>query len=104
MPIPTFPFLHPAKDGTLIDLYVQPRASKSEMVGVHEGSLRVRLAAPPVDGEANRECVKFLSKLFDVPKSHVEIVQGLKSRRKSVLLRGLSLESARETLLRAGIK
>ncbi|MFP5212428.1 MAG: DUF167 domain-containing protein [Acidobacteriota bacterium] len=97
------PFLRENSEGTLIDIYVQPRASKSELAGVHEGVLKVRLTAPPVEGEANKECGKFFAKLFGVPKSGVEIVSGQKSRHKTVLVRGIAPQDADKVLRERGV-
>jgi uncharacterized protein (TIGR00251 family) len=99
----TSPFLRESEAGTTIDLYVQPKASKNELAGVHEGLLKVRLAAPPVEGEANKECIKFLAKVLDVPKSRLEITHGHKSRRKTILVRGISPECARNILKHLGV-
>ena len=93
----TTPF-HPHRDGTLIDILVQPRASKSEITGVHDGVLRIRIAAPPVEGAANDAIDEFLSKRLMVRKSDVEIVSGASGRRKRVLVRQISPESARDAL------
>jgi len=65
-------------------VYVVPRASRSEVVGEHNGALRVRIAAPPVDGAANEELIRILAKTFGVPKSEISIVSGLKGRSKHV--------------------
>ncbi len=73
--------------GIRFAVYVQPRASRNEVTGLHDGALRVRLKAPPVEGAANRMCLKFLAKLLDVPKSSLEITAGRASRRKRVLYR-----------------
>jgi uncharacterized protein (TIGR00251 family) len=67
----------------------QPRASRSEVVGEHDGALRVRLAAPPVDGEANRELVKLLARRLGVPQSAVRVVAGESGRNKLVEVEGL---------------
>jgi len=91
-------FLSENTQGTLIQVLVQPRASKNELVGIHEDSLKIRLAAPPVEGEANKECVKFMAKLLNVPKSGVEILRGHKARRKTLLIKGLSLAAIEEIL------
>ena len=85
-------------DGVTLALAVVPRARKTEIVGVQENLLKVRVAAPPVEGAANKECVKFFSKLFGVSKSRVKIVQGEKSRKKVVLIQGISESVARERL------
>ncbi len=63
---------------------VVPRASKSEIAGALDGTLKVRIAAPPVDGAANAELIKLLSKAFEVSKSNVEIISGETSKTKQV--------------------
>lgn len=67
---------------------VVPRASRSEVGGEHNGALRVRLSAPPVDGAANRELIRVLAKSFQVPQNAVEIVSGANSKNKTVRLHG----------------
>ncbi|HEY8537555.1 MAG TPA: DUF167 domain-containing protein [Steroidobacteraceae bacterium] len=64
------------------EVYVQPRASKTAVAGMHDGRLKVRLAAPPVDGAANAELVRFVAECLGVSKSEVRIVAGESSRRK----------------------
>ena len=68
----------------------QPRAAKSEIVGAHGDALKVRLAAPPVDGKANEECRKFFAKFFQVPVSSVEIVVGDLARDKIIRIHNIS--------------
>ena len=75
---------------------VVPRASKSEIVGEHDGALKVRVASPPVDGAANQELIKLLAKTFGVSKTDVEIVGGHASKIKQIKIVGL----AKETFLR----
>ena len=94
----TSPF-HPHRDGTLIDILVQPRASKSDITGVHDGALRIRIAAPPVDGAANDAIIEFFSKRLKIRKSDVQIVSGASGRRKRVLIRWISVELARDGLI-----
>jgi uncharacterized protein (TIGR00251 family) len=67
---------------------VVPRASFSEIVGEHDGALRVRIAAPPVEGAANRELVKVLARSFELPQNAVEIISGANSKTKTVRIRG----------------
>jgi uncharacterized protein len=97
------PFIRKSTEGTTVDIYVQPRASKNAMAGIHEGVLKVRLTAPPVEGEANRECLKFLAKVFLIPKSQLEVIQGHKSRHKTILVRGVAPESLQNVLVQIGI-
>jgi uncharacterized protein len=79
------------KDGFLIfSVLVVPRASHSEIAGEHNSSLRIRIAAPPVDGAANEELIRVLAKAFGVRKSDVEITSGHSSRRKEVRIDGES--------------
>lgn len=81
------------KDGNLIfDVRVVPRASKSEIVGEHDGALKIRIAAPPVDGAANAELIKILSKKLNVPKGEVEIIGGQTSKQKQVRINNLDYE------------
>ncbi len=77
------------KDGVLtFKVRVVPRASRSELVGEHDGALRVRIAAPPVDGAANDELVRLLARAFDVPRSAVGITAGHTSKLKTVRVAG----------------
>ena len=71
-------------DGIILNLQIQPRASKNEIYGVQGQALKIRLTSPPVDGAANKLCREFLAELFHVPKSAVEIISGETSRHKRV--------------------
>jgi uncharacterized protein (TIGR00251 family) len=68
----------------VLNLHIQPRASKSEVCGIQGDALKIRLTSPPVDGAANKLCREFLAELFHVPKSAVEIISGEASRHKRV--------------------
>ncbi len=74
--------------GLTFAVRIVPRASRSEIAGEHNGALRVRIAAPPVLGAANRELVRTLAKIFKLPQNAVEIVSGATSKNKTVRLRG----------------
>jgi len=77
------------KDGVVtFSVRVVPRASRSEIVGEHDGALRVRIAAPPVDGAANEELVRLLARAFEVPRSAIEISAGHASKLKTVRVTG----------------
>ncbi len=76
-------------DGVLkFKVRVVPRASRSEIVGEHDGALRVRIAAPPVDGAANDELVRLLARAFGVPRGAIEITAGQTSKLKTVRVTG----------------
>ena len=85
-------------DGVELTLYIQPRASRTEVIGPHGDALKLRLAAPPVDGEANEELVRFLAKALHVPKSAVMIVSGATGRRKVVRVVGVTAADVTESL------
>ena len=70
-------------DGLVVHLRVQPRSSKNQLDGVVDDRLRVRLTAPPLEGEANKACAAFVAELAGVPKSKVTMLTGQKSREKS---------------------
>jgi len=72
------------------------RASKSEIVGEMDGSLRVRISAPPVDGAANDEVVKLLAKAFGVAKGNVAILSGQTSKNKRIKIIGVTARQLRE--------
>jgi uncharacterized protein len=78
-----------AADGVRLELLVTPRASRSEVAGVAGDRLRVRVAAPPVEGAANDELVRFLARALGVPRGAVELVAGAGGRRKTALVRGV---------------
>ena len=78
-----------------------PRAGRSAIDGVHNGALRVRVAAAPVDGAANDEAISVLSDAFDVPRSSIEIVKGNHSRNKVVAIRGITREVLEERIATA---
>ena len=73
-----------SEDGIVLNLHIQPRASKNEVCGVQGNALKIRLTSPPVDGAANKLCREFLADLLSVPKSAVEIISGETSRHKRV--------------------
>jgi uncharacterized protein len=79
------------KDGTVtFKVQVVPRASHSGIVGEHNGALRVRIAAPPVDGAANEELIRTLAKALNVARSAVQITAGYSSKLKQVSVTGAS--------------
>jgi hypothetical protein len=80
-------------------VHVQPRAAATEVVGPHGDAIKVLLAAPPVDGAANEELVRFLAERLGARRSEVSIVRGLSGRRKTVRIAGLTGDVARERLL-----
>lgn len=86
-------------DGVVFEIRVVPRASKTEIVGQTEEALKVRVSAPPVDGAANEELVRFLSKWLSVPRSAVEIISGNASRTKRIRITGVSADAVKNKIV-----
>ena len=78
---------------------IVPRASRSEIAGEYDGALRVRVAAPPVDGAANRGLVRNLAKIFKLPQNAVETVSGANSKSKEVRVRGADAVTLKQLIL-----
>ena len=90
--------IKPHRDGAVVCVYVQPRASRTGFVGLHGARVKIALKAPPVDGKANAELVRFLAGALGVRKSDVRVAKGESSRRKVVLVEGATVAALREAL------
>jgi uncharacterized protein len=77
--------------GLEIRLHVQPRAKHCEMSGIHNRALKIKVTAPPVDDAANRAVVELFSALLGISRSSLQIISGLKSRDKTLQIKGISL-------------
>jgi uncharacterized protein len=82
------PFAQKEERGVLLRLHVQPGASRSEFAGLHGDALKLRIAARPEEGAANRAVCAFLAESFALPKTSVSILHGQSSRKKIVLIQG----------------
>lgn len=98
MTSPAPPFLRPSNEGLILEVAVAPRARRSKFVGFHGGYPKISLAAPPIEGRANEELVSFLKELLGIPGRDIELVRGEASKRKAVLLRGISTEKVLQVL------
>lgn len=74
----------PVADGLAIRLYIQPKASRDQIIGLHGDEVKVAITAPPVDGQANAHLIKFLAKQFKVERSNVTIEKGELGRHKQL--------------------
>ena len=83
------------------NVYVQPRASRTRVAGMHGNAIKICITAPPVENKANGAVIHFFADLFGVPKSTVSIKSGRQGRNKKVLIQNLALEEAEEILSRA---
>ena len=86
--------------GCVINCLATPRASRNALSAWHDGRLKIALAAPPVDGEANKTLVKFMAETLNLPKSSVAIAAGATGRRKSVAVKGISPDDVKNILSR----
>jgi hypothetical protein len=60
-----------------IQVQIQPGSSKDQIIGIHNGRLKIKISAPPVDGKANQNLIEFIAKALGVSKSKIEIVKGV---------------------------
>ena len=72
--------------GIRLRIFLQPKASRDQIVGLHDSELKIAITAPPIDGQANAHLLKFLSKLFKVPKSSIVLEKGELQRHKQIFI------------------
>ena len=84
---------------TRISVKIQPGASRNEVLGLQNDVLRIKIAAPPEKGKANKELVDFLSERLDIARAVIEIVSGYTSRQKVIAVKGLSKQEIIKRLL-----
>lgn len=89
---------NPSRIAGRVKIYVQPGSSRTEVAGMFDGCVKVRLAAPPVDGAANRLLIEFVAQKLRVGKSNVQLVSGTSSRRKVIEVAGMTREAIEQAL------
>lgn len=92
------PWMQASGDGVALTLHIQPGAKRSECVGEHGSALKIRLAAPPVDGKANEALLQFIGEKLGIPKRQIELISGATSRAKRVRVTGLAAEAIAKRL------
>jgi len=95
-------WLRSTAEGVTLDLAIQPRASRSRIVGEHGDRLKVQIAAPPVDGEANTALVELLADVLGIPRRHIEIAAGATGKRKTVRIAGVDAGTIERALASKG--
>lgn len=93
------PWLHADGRNVILSLHIQPGAKKTEVAGPHGDALKIRLAAPPVDGKANDALVAFIAKKVGAGRTAVELVSGQTSRAKRVRIADATAEGVRAALV-----
>ena len=89
-------FFQEKNNNLILNVYIVPRSSKSEIVGIYNNSLKIKLKSPPVDGAANEELVLFLSKKLKISKSNIEIISGDKQKRKVISIKNFNSAMLRD--------
>jgi len=79
-------------DGVVFSIRVLPRSSRCEITGIQDNSLKLKITAPPVEGKANEECIRFLSDKLGIKKGQIKIKSGHKSKNKTVAISGINKE------------
>jgi uncharacterized protein len=92
-------WLRASGDDVLLTLHIQPGAKKTEVAGPYGEALKIRLAAPPVDGKANECLIAFLAEQLGIPKSRVMLEAGTTSRGKRVRVTGVAVEAVQSGLV-----
>ena len=87
-----------SQEGAILTVHLQPKSRHTAIVGVHGEALKIRVAAPPVEGAANDALCAFLAKTFQIPKASVVIKTGKTGRRKQVLLKHVTPDRVRDVL------
>lgn len=89
------PYLLEQKDATLaLTVYIQPRASRNSLAGLHGEALKLRITAAPVDNRANEAVAAFIARLLNIPRQSVTLKSGHQSRTKRFIIRNISLAEA----------
>lgn len=92
--------LHGGQKGSALAVRVTPRASRNEIVEMlDDGTIKVRLAAPPADNEANQALIEFLADILGVPKSRLDIVAGATGRDKLIAVLDMDVETAHQRIV-----
>lgn len=85
-------------EGIILALHIQPGAKKTEIVGLHGDALKIRLAAPPVDGKANEALIAYVAEQLGIPRHQIELISGQTSRGKRIRITGIAREKVENIL------
>ena len=86
-------------NSVVLNVYVVPRSSKSEVIGIYNDCLKIKLKSPPVDNAANEELIRFLAKKLNIPKSNIKIIRGLRQKKKIISVDSCRLTDCRRYLM-----
>ena len=88
-------------EGVVFPVWIQPKASKTEISDIKDGILKIRITSPPVEGKANQELCRFIARTLKIKRSQVEILSGMKSRTKLIRIKGVKKEEGKKLCMRA---
>ena len=91
-------WINPCKNGIRLSAIIQPRSSNNKVTGIYNNALKIHLTSPPVDGAANKACIRFFSKMLGISPSEISIVQRFNSRNKTIEVIGLTEKQFREII------
>lgn len=91
-------WLHGDGTAVVLTLHIQPGARKTEICGLHGEALKIRLAAPPVDGKANDCLIAFLAERLSLARNTIDLISGASARSKRVRIQGISVEAVAQHL------
>ncbi len=91
-------------DGVVVRVYVQPKARRERLIGLHAGRLKLAVTEPPDKGKATAAVLRLLAGVVGLPQSQAELIRGDISRQKDVLLRGLTLPQVSSSLIAGLLK
>lgn len=83
------------QDELTINVYLQPGAKNTELLGLYNNALKIRLNAPPIEGRANKALIKFIAELFQVPLRQVSLIRGEQSKHKVLTIKGSAQDPER---------
>ena len=82
----------------IVKVKIVPGSSKNKIIGTYNGALKIAITAPPVEGKANKKCIAYLAKYFDIAKSKIEIISGQTSKNKLIKIYDISQKEILEKL------
>jgi uncharacterized protein len=91
-------------EGVTFQIHVLPRSSRCALAGTRGECLKIKITAPPLEGRANEECIRFLADALGIKKNQLSIVRGFKSRDKTVAVKGLAKRDAEAALISLSVQ
>lgn len=91
---------HIKDNSFFISVLIQPNSKKTEIQGIHDNKLKIRIHSPPVDGKANEEVIRYFSKILEIKKNQVDIIKGHTDKNKLIQISGLHEDTFVQLLIK----